>query len=402
MPNDNKTYHATSPSDTINAEKEVVSFIDKAQAVNRLDFNDDERVNESEEAPFCEYQERDAIVALPSWCTTPQGSGCQRCVQVCPTGALSLTEEGPLINDEHCTKCGMCAGVCDAFAWTRITLEDLVARAVREEESEGVLCFTCNEHIFPGLAPRSNVIVLPCLAAVPPEFWSALLARNLSVGIFLDRSYCNECHVASNLAPILFDHALNQAQEWTGKSIVYLDTIPERESILSLYANVDEANRRELLATLANEGVDIATGKHRKRNAGTVDNFHENQERLRAQGRISAAQQAKNLPAVFARKTPWPRQNLIVQAAQALPSRAHLLERYQSVTNCAQCDKTHACVNACPTGARTFSKEGYPKVDARKCIACGVCIATCPQGACDFTAITAHEYCERKPHDQNT
>ena len=31
------------------------------------------------------------------------------------------------------------------------------------------------------VAPRSNVIILPCLASVPPEFWSYLLAKNLKI-----------------------------------------------------------------------------------------------------------------------------------------------------------------------------------------------------------------------------
>ena len=366
---------------------------------SRSEFQDEDQPIADESY---EYSERDAIVALPSWCSAPSGSGCQRCLAVCPTHALLLTEDGPAINEELCTKCGMCAGVCDAFAWSRITLEDLVTRSCREAESEGSVCFTCNEHIFPGLAPRSNVVVLPCLAALPPEFWSVLLAKDVSVDIFLDRTYCSECSVASPLAPQLFDHALNQAQAWTGKTISYVDTIPERESILSLYANIDEANRRELLATLAYEGRDIATGKHRQRNAATVDSFHENQERLRAQGRIRADQQYKTLPAALMQTRQWPRQKLIVEAAQALPERAELLERYQSVTNTSLCSQNHTCVNTCPTGARTLDEEGYPIVDAKRCIACGLCVAHCTQDACDFIAITAHEYCERTPHDENS
>ena len=83
-----------------------------------------------------------------------------------------MQETGPILDSSLCSRCGLCAGVCDAFAWKRITLEDLVLRSEREAKSEGSVVFTCNEHIFPGLAPRSNVIILPCLASLPPEFWS--------------------------------------------------------------------------------------------------------------------------------------------------------------------------------------------------------------------------------------
>ncbi len=346
-----------------------------------------------------EYQTREEIVALDSWCTASQGSDCTRCVAVCPKQAITLTDEGPVIDPDQCSRCGLCAGICDAFAWKRITLEDLVERCKREAKSEGYVCFTCNEHIFAGLVVRSNVVVLPCLAAVPPEFWSALLAQQIHVGIFLDRTYCDDCTTAGTLAPVLFDHALNQAQSWTQRSIEELDLIPERESILSLYANVDKANRRSLLSALANEGIDIATGKHRRRNAATVDSFHENQERLRAQGRIRSSLQEKNMPTILAKKKTWPRQKLIVGAAQAMPEHAENLERYQSSTNVSLCHQNHACVNACPTGARTVDDQGYPKVDAKRCIACGICIVACKQHACDFSAITAKKYCERIPDD---
>lgn len=344
---------------------------------------------------------REDVVALASWCTAPKGSGCQRCVAACPAQAITLTDQGPLIDEGRCTRCGICAGICDAFAWRRITLEDLVGRAVREAKNEGMVCFTCNEHIFPGLAPRSNVIVLPCLAAVPPEFWSALLAENIEVGIFVDRSYCNECTIAGPYAQSLYDHAIDHARNWTGRSLYALEGLPERESILSMYANIDEADRRHIFSTLANESIDIATGKHRQRNAGTVDEFYENQERLRAQGRIRSAQQAEDLPEVFRQKPEWPRQKLIVQATQKLPHRAACLERYQSETDVSLCKQNHHCVNACPTGARSVNEEGYPEVDEKRCIACGICIASCPEGACHFISITAQNYCERIPHDEN-
>ena len=45
----------------------------------------------------------------------------------------------------------MCAGICDSFAFTRITLEDLFARAEREAKEEGAVCFTCNDHLFEGV-----------------------------------------------------------------------------------------------------------------------------------------------------------------------------------------------------------------------------------------------------------
>jgi len=60
------------------------------------------------------------------WCSSPQSQKpcpeimylevnckkCGRCVEACPQGAMSLSEEGIQINRELCTNCGLCAERC--------------------------------------------------------------------------------------------------------------------------------------------------------------------------------------------------------------------------------------------------------------------------------------------------
>ena len=145
-------------------------------------------------------------------------------------------------------------------------------------------------------------------------------------------------------------------------------------------------------AKIAKESIDVADGSHRKRIDGTVADFHEQQERLRAQGRINA-ETLIGTP-LAPTKHPSPRLALMVKAAQAMPERSAYIERYTSVTDAQQCSGCQACIGACPTGARSFNEAtGLPDVDASLCTACGCCIGTCPIGACDFRSITAKAYC---------
>ena len=343
--------------------------------------------------PEASIPPRERILPLRSYCSHVGGSGCTRCAAVCPHGAVSVSaEDGPRIDADACTRCGLCMGVCDAFASLRITLADLYERCLRHAQEGGPVVFTCNDHVFPGLDPHPNVIVLPCLASVPPEFWTALLAQGITVGIHCDRTYCETCTVAGPQAPALFRHALKTAQSWSGREITIAEEIPERGTVLEMYTESEELDRRGIFARAAREGMDIASGAHRRRNSGTVNGFHEQRERMRAEGRVRTST-GPSLAAHTSGVNPplmWPRQELLTKALQANPLRAPKIERYVAVTDEALCEGSGICADVCPTHARQKDPEtGAVTFDQRYCIACGCCIANCPAGACDFEQTTA-------------
>ena len=88
-----------------------------------------------------------------AWCSTPESQDprperyyqqgkctrCLRCVQKCPSGALSLSADGMRIdwNREKCTRCLQCAAVCPAQA-TRVygqmmTVKQIMRNVLRDE-----------------------------------------------------------------------------------------------------------------------------------------------------------------------------------------------------------------------------------------------------------------------------
>lgn len=341
---------------------------------------------------------RARVEALPLWCTACYGSGCTRCTHVCPTSAITLNEDGPEIDEETCTRCGLCAGICDAFGLANITLADLFARAQRGQKNEGEVCFTCNEHLFPGLQPRNNVVVLPCLGAVPPEFWAACLAEGMKVRIFRDPAYCATCPAAGQVGEGLYAYALDTALAWVGGDVEKVDAIPENADLLTSLARIDTRDRRSLFTSLANESRDVATGKHRKRNSTTTDEYFRKRDVMRAEGRIRAGRVKHRVtPGSTAVLRKYPRLKLLAQAVEARPECAEGISRYVSCTDRDVCDGSRACVTACPTHARRFNEEtGMVEVDAQGCIVCGSCVAQCPNGACDLHETTAAIYLDKE------
>lgn len=356
------------------------------------------------DAPEEDSSLRDPIAALPAWCSACSGSECQRCVAVCPTHAITLDPaSGPRIDEARCTRCGLCAGICDAFISTRSTLADLHKRVIRNAQIEGCVYFTCPDQLTPGIQPRDNVIVLPCLAAVPPEFWAAVMAEDLTVNIYCDFTSCHECTRAGSRAVALFEYALHTAQAWMEGRVCSCTALPEKGKVLDTLSHIDENDRRSLFSVLAHEGKDIASGQHRKRNSGATAKFHEQQDRLRAEGRIQSASldfssrtfdTPNPLNPVFVQKHPWDRQALLVEAIHKNPERAEHITRYSTATDGLRCSHAYHCVSACLTGARSISSEtGDIYTDPTLCIACGACVATCPAQACHFVELTAQAYC---------
>ena len=69
-----------------------------------------------------------------------------------------LLDEGARI-DESLLRCGMAAGICDAFAFSSITLEDLFSARYAKAGKKASCASPAMTYLFEGVAPRSNVII---------------------------------------------------------------------------------------------------------------------------------------------------------------------------------------------------------------------------------------------------
>lgn len=339
------------------------------------------------------------LVVVKDYCTHAAGSDCTRCAAVCPHGAISLPDEAqpPSVDHSLCNGCGVCFGICDAFASTRNTMADLHAR-IRRIALTGERCYlTCRENIFPGFKPASNVVVLPCLSMLSPEFWAALLSENIRLTIACDLKYCEDCTRAGEIGGELFPRAVEVAELWTGGKVLFNFRIPEEQGLIDKYTDQHEASdRRAVFTDLAADVTEIASGRRRLKSSTLLQDFYERRERQRAAARLNFADSTRFAdfkPGGRNRRVLFPKQQLLVEAVSNMPEAAERIAVGISATDSDLCCAQGACAESCPTGARHLdSKAKLPEIEPRLCIGCGICVDVCAQDACSVEESDARIY----------
>ena len=315
-------------------------------------------------------------------------------LRACPHGAIAFDEGNrPVIDADACSSCGICLGICDAFTSSRVTMVDLHERIQRIALRGEDVVLTCNENVFPGLEPAANVVVLPCLAALSPEFWTLVLAENIPVKLAADLSYCTDCERAGDMGEMLFSHAVETAEAWSGRTVACIDEIPEKENLIRDLANPTGVDRRGAFENIMGDMSDIASGKRRLRNSEVLQQFYERRERARALARLNLNENAQLkdfTPDGVARKRLQPKRQLLLQAIAQDPSIASRVAVTVSEVDPSLCCETCDCTVACPTGARyRHPATGVPEFDVTSCIGCGACVPACPESALNLVEKSA-------------
>lgn len=347
---------------------------------------------------------RARVIAADELCLNPRGGACERCVEACPANAVALDEAGaPVVDEEACTGCGVCVGVCDAFAPVTVTLADLherLRRCARGGEEAVVACELMAAEAEGEPAP--NVAVVPCLAALPAEFWARALAEGVDVCVACDFARCDGCARAGEAAEALFAGAIERAQEWTGREVRVRGAVPAAASLVERLVSAEEADRRGYLEGVAREVADIASGDYRRRRSDALQDFYARRERLRASARVlrppDVARPNRFCAGGVEQRLMMPRRQMLLDALAADPSVAGRVEVVLSGTDATRCDDCLACADACPTGARLPSAvDGALAFDALYCVGCGLCAAACPTGAAHVEATDARAFLGAAP-----
>lgn len=341
------------------------------------------------------------IVVLPDFCLNPRGGSCSRCVRACPVHAVSLEGEGglPVVDEKACTMCGICLGICDAFSSNSVTMTDLASRIRRTaQRGEGVFvtCPVNVEAAGEGFEPAPCVVEVPCLAALSPEFWTLVLAEGADLKLACDLSLCPECERAGSVAELLYAHAIETAQAWTGKTVDIVDEIPAKTGYLRSFATGEELDRRGAFAHFAGNVADAASGDYRRRNSDVLQDFYERRERMRAMTRqmdVSSFELSGFDATGRTRRMLQPKRKMLLDALEKEPSIASRVSVVVSGTDCALCCNALDCARVCPTGARSpHARSGLLAFDVRFCIGCGLCAQVCRTGAAFLEEGTAEVF----------
>lgn len=305
--------------------------------------------------------------------------GCDECVRICPTTALSLGESTLVLSDA-CTDCGRCAAQCPTGALSPFVLDgDLPT------DAPGGIRVECAK--VPRDLSGANALQVSCTGALSVSQWLRLVrSAGTSETTLVDRGWCEGCESGGQRHP-------------AGRNIEEVNAIlseigrPETQRIRVVDAplpvtlrprHVPDSgqarpiDRRGFLRRLAG---DAAAAGHRfvAGESTAQPSLPNGRRRILPSARLATLASLRELTGI---DTP-------------LPAR---LSHVVTVTDA--CHGHQVCARSCPTTAlRNIEDEALAGLSFNPalCIGCGLCEKQCPEQAIRIERASTHALMA-KPH----
>ncbi len=159
-----------------------------------------------------------AIEAITAVVNQDLCNACERCVRVCPYGAITADAKQKIratVIEAMCAGCGACAAECPRGAitmrhFTDLQIEAQIDAALAENPEEKILVFACNWCSYAGAdfagvgrlqhPPTARVIRTMCSGRVDPDFVLRAFARGAAM-VLVSGCHFADCHyIDANVA----------------------------------------------------------------------------------------------------------------------------------------------------------------------------------------------------------
>lgn len=282
---------------------------------------------------------------------------CNYCVSNCPSQALRLSGDGPIL-DGDCLGCGRCAAACPTGA-LQVEGFDETELLLNRNQFYRVECWK-----VPGAITGDQAIRVPCFGGIGLEqlleWVEAAGDRPLAIA---DRGWCAGCTAGSDRNPI---EGLLAAAEALLTECGWPEALLPRKVFGPLPIRLMPADIPQPVAELRAS----LSGLFSRGSAQTVVSSPVTPT-MRRPVNSCAVPKRDRLLAVAQR----------LAAQRGRPAPASL---YPSLRVSDQCRGLGACVAFCPPGAlRCYEEDGWSGVefDAGACLGCGLCMQACRDGA---------------------
>ena len=316
---------------------------------------------------------------------TKDHSLCTRCLDICPTNAIEISEKAVKIV-EGCRKCGLCSAICPTDAiFVRSRLPKNLYEMVARKASAYKHCYiTCTRAL--GRLPYGNEVVLACVGLIPRDVWFALLADYTNISVYLPMGICDKCRTVTGEE--MLSEEIATAEEWADASVgLEVDEADLNHEYTRAY------KRSQFVSGALQAGERLMTGvnpalagakaiaakiqEHTKR----VNELTTNLEN--AVGARTSSNKQRMLTA---------RRKIMLEALQRTPDLAECIVNLTvPVCDSSLCTMCGDCATACMTHALDLDKKGHVQIEAAYCTSCGFCADICAEGALTMEPLDARE-----------